>query len=340
MVAVLGLALSALTVAAAFVAIDRAPSSPVSDDLVVDPVIVNPVVAESQLATAASLRLEWTDERSLLWPGAVGTVTAIYVDPGEWLRSGDMVASIDRVGVVALATAAPLHRDLGPGSRGSDVADLGDALVDLGLLESADSSGVYGPATSSAMRALNETRGVSSDRLSVLHVLWLSEPFEVGKPAMTVGARAPSVGGEVFLSARHIASARVVASGADLSNAGRPLSFGDDLDREVVVGGSVFEIDADGFVAAPEMLESVAETNAETIDQVVVRLTEPLTRTRVPASAIVIDASGVACVLTPQGQAVPVEVLEGSAGSAFVSGVPEGPIVANPARSGLASSCG
>ncbi len=340
MLFVLGVVLSALTFVAAFIAVDRAPSSPVSDDLKVEPVLVTPVMAESRLPEAASLKLEWTEEGSLLWPGTGGIVTAIEVGPGKRVVSGDVLAAVDRVGIVALATKAPLYRDLGPRSRGPDVADLADALVDLGLLDPADSNDVYGPAIASAVRTLNKSIGLSSPRLSVSHVIWLPEPFDIGRSTLTLGAPAPPPGDSVFLSAQHISSARVVSPASDPTSAGRPLSFGDDLDREAVIGDTELEIDGDGYLLTPQTLESMVETDAEMVEQAVVRLREPLRRVRVPASAILVDASGVTCVVGPQGRTMPVEVLEGSTGSAFVSSAPEGQIVANPVRSGLASSCG
>ncbi|HEC08833.1 MAG TPA: hypothetical protein ENI86_04575 [Acidimicrobiales bacterium] len=337
--AVLGSLLTALTFAAVLIAIDQAPSSPVSDDRAVEPVAVTPVVAESRLAEAVSLGLEWTDESSLLWPGAAGTVTGVQVGPGDRVVNGTVVASVDRIGVVALTTDSPLYRDLGPGSRGPDVADLAGALADLGLLKPADIDDRYGPAITSAVRELNRPRGASSPRLPVSHVIWLPATFEVGRSELTLGGPAPPPGEGVLYSERHIASARVVGSGVDPATAGRPLSFTDGLDREVVLGESVFAIDADGYLRAPAGMESAVEVGAESVDQAVVRLTVPLRRVRVPASAILTDASGAVCVVTPQGRTVSVEVLEGSAGSAFVSGAPEGPIVANPVRSGLATSC-
>lgn len=70
-------------------------------------------------------------------PGLAGMVTASPLAPGDEVTSGTPVVEVDGTTVLALHTPAPLHRTIGPETTGADVAMLGTALVNLGLMEPA-----------------------------------------------------------------------------------------------------------------------------------------------------------------------------------------------------------
>jgi peptidoglycan hydrolase-like protein with peptidoglycan-binding domain len=79
-----------------------------------------------------------------------GVVTA--VDVTTELHPGDRVYAVNSVDVRVSRGSTPYHRDLSRGSRGEDVRQLQQLLVDLGFL-SATPNGTFGPATEQAVRA-------------------------------------------------------------------------------------------------------------------------------------------------------------------------------------------
>jgi multidrug efflux pump subunit AcrA (membrane-fusion protein) len=84
--------------------------------------------------------------------GTPRVVTAIGVEVGRRVRTGDLLATVSGVPTFAFVTRIPFYRDLGVGARGPDVAGLERALVAAGRLRAADS--IFDSRTAAALNAL------------------------------------------------------------------------------------------------------------------------------------------------------------------------------------------
>lgn len=112
-------------------------------------------------------------ERNLIG-NANGTVTQDW--SGKGLNSGSAAYKVNERGVVALATASPLYRDLKSGDTGEDVRALNSELNRLGYASAADSD-AYTWATSNGWKQLMLDNGNTSDgSLSLADVLWIPAP--------------------------------------------------------------------------------------------------------------------------------------------------------------------
>lgn len=131
-------------------------------------------------------------ESLVLRSGSEGTVTSVSVTPGSVVGSGDRVFEVEGRGVVALASASPLWRDLLKGDKGDDVRVLQRALVDVGYEIAVD--GEVGDET---LRAVADLQGITSesgvrDFVSILPgmFLWLpAKSVTVGKVRVGVGQK-------------------------------------------------------------------------------------------------------------------------------------------------------
>ncbi|MEU5257352.1 peptidoglycan-binding domain-containing protein [Amycolatopsis sp. NPDC021455] len=108
--------------------------------------------------------------------GLGGRVTSTACAPGTPLKSGQVVARLNETPVIALATSAPLYRDLAENTEGDDVESLQRELARLGHKIEAD--GKYGPKTVAAVKKLQKAAGIAKpDGVLVAgQVLWLSAP--------------------------------------------------------------------------------------------------------------------------------------------------------------------
>jgi len=93
--------------------------------------------------------------------GSVLTLTRTPKVSGNVVEAGDVLCEISARPVLALPGQIPSYRDLVPGSTGSDVVELQDALRSLGLLGDA-SDGMFGPRTQAAVQRLYEARGYTA----------------------------------------------------------------------------------------------------------------------------------------------------------------------------------
>lgn len=84
-------------------------------------------------------------------------VTRVVVGAGDEIADGDRVVEVSGRPVFAMAGDVPVYRALRPGMSGADVTQLQDALVRLGF--DADTDGVFGEATKSAVAAMYEQAG-------------------------------------------------------------------------------------------------------------------------------------------------------------------------------------
>ena len=93
-------------------------------------------------------------------PGGGGmVVTGMYVQPGDQVHSGEVVAEVSDRPVFVLQGSLPLWRNLVPGESGKDVEELQAALARLGYSSGADQYGYLGAGTEAAVEAFYQDIG-------------------------------------------------------------------------------------------------------------------------------------------------------------------------------------
>jgi hypothetical protein len=121
--------------------------------------------------------------------GQPAVVTRIGVKPGAAVQTGDLLAVVSGVPLIAVVTPLPFYRDLGPGDAGPDVEALERALVHVHRLKAADAS--FDSGTAAALDAVYKQAGLaSSDQTGRLR---LNSSVSVGAAA-TVEQVAAGVG--------------------------------------------------------------------------------------------------------------------------------------------------
>ena len=98
------------------------------------------------------------DFQPVVADGKKPIITAVRTKPGASIGPGKVIMEISGRPVFALAGEKPAYRDLLPGSQGDDVAQLQDALKDLGY-SPGDSNGVFGAGTKHAVTTLYQHLG-------------------------------------------------------------------------------------------------------------------------------------------------------------------------------------
>ncbi|MEU4522838.1 peptidoglycan-binding protein [Amycolatopsis sp. NPDC024027] len=94
--------------------------------------------------------------------GAKPVVTAVRKQAGELVGAGNVLAEVAGRPLVALHGAEPAYRDLRPGDSGKDVAQLRQALRELGFPSAGDADGVFGAATKRAVTGYYRSLGFSA----------------------------------------------------------------------------------------------------------------------------------------------------------------------------------
>jgi peptidoglycan hydrolase-like protein with peptidoglycan-binding domain len=98
--------------------------------------------------------------------GAQPIVTQIFLHPGAAVPPGQVILEVAGRPVFVFAGTIPAYRNLVPGESGGDVAELQAALAVLGFGLGADTSGVYGPGTASAVAAFYQSIGYPAPMIS------------------------------------------------------------------------------------------------------------------------------------------------------------------------------
>lgn len=78
-------------------------------------------------------------------------VTKVNAAPGQKITAGQVILEVSGRPLFVLRGALPAYRDLVPGKRGEDVAQLQTALRESGHPTGTDASGVFGPGTENAV---------------------------------------------------------------------------------------------------------------------------------------------------------------------------------------------
>jgi hypothetical protein len=258
---------------------------------------------QSQAVQAA---LSWHSGPSLTAPNWSGLVTAVGVAVGERITSGTAIVTIDGIERIALASARPFYRPIGPGVTGGDVQDLRRALSGLGFgpLGTGDT---YDSALKSAIRRLEaQLTGGSATQLSgVFDPSWVvflpAAAATVGSVAMQVGSAAPPPGQAIVTSRQILTPFNLSATPSQGVSEPLPSSaFGYVL---VLGNGAVIRL-AHGFTVSnyADLARVASAVGIGTSSLTgVIRLAAPEERSTVPSTSVVSDASGKYCVFVVDG---------------------------------------
>jgi peptidoglycan hydrolase-like protein with peptidoglycan-binding domain len=246
-----------------------------------------------------------------------GFITRTSCAVGGEAQSGESGIAINGRSLVYLASGAPLWRDLGPDSVGSDVRGLQTELNRLGY--SLDADGEFGPLTLRAARDLAERNGVDSSDWSVIPreaFVWIPAPATGITSCPTVLGASVAPDDALFVAPPVIASARVAALPDTLAPGPR-----------VIVAGEVrVAVDDQGAIADPAALHELGRSSEfaawvaadDGTDFIVdLELASPVTVTTVPPAAVFGLDGSTGCI-SSAGHTVVVEVVGSGLGQSYV----------------------
>ncbi|PFG34650.1 peptidoglycan-binding domain-containing protein [Sanguibacter antarcticus] len=283
--------------ASGIVVVERTSSSPLASDAAPEAVVV-PVESSEQVERLVAGLTVVSTQGLVARAETGGVLTSVDVKPGDVVETGETVATVADVPLVAMVAAAPLHRDLAPGDAGPDVARLQEFLLSTGTFDG-PVDGQAGPSVVEAVRAWNEAHGRSGTTFARASVVW------VGPRSLVVDSIEAQAGETIIPGAPLVSAAAEPASVlVDMP----ALPDGTLGAFELRAGSVVIPYDpATGAVTDPEhVADLVQQIGPEVGAGQVVQLegTEVLT---VPATAVVTDAEGRTCVY-PDATADPVAV--------------------------------
>lgn len=144
-------------------AIAHATAAPMVTTRVEERPVREPATLVAQLSEPESVQVNALAEAS----GADvlrQVVSRTFVEPGDEVRVGDLIAEVSGRPVFAFGPGAPLYRNLAEGSSGSDVTALQEMLVAAGHLRKP--TGTFGPSTTAALRRLYARHGFASPHVA------------------------------------------------------------------------------------------------------------------------------------------------------------------------------
>lgn len=269
-----------------------------------------------------------------------GVVTDVKVRTGDRLRSGDVLYSANLLPVTIAEGKFPLFRDVEPGLKGADVANVQSFLADQGLY-AGPTDGAAGAGTVAAIRAWQKSVGSPESGViepgRLLMVPRLPVRAQVDTTKLRVGAKL--AGGEDVVRAlatepsftlttsdqvaqRLTAQVEITiapGSGAGAWSARAGASKEDPQSGQIVVrlrgpdGGSVCGTTCQ---TVPYGTPTTYPAKAVVVPEV--------SGTVLPAAAVVTDGSGSSVVVADDGRRLPVTVRAVAGGLACISGVQPG----------------
>lgn len=268
-----------------------------------------------------------------------GVVTSVDIDPGVPVEEGVRLATVNLVPTFAAIGTVPVFRDLGPGARGADVAQLQGFLLRTGH-DPGTQDGIFASATTRAVRAWQAAVGspvtgtVSLGSLVFVPALpararpsvAVGDTVGPGEPLLEVVGAAP--GFEIGLTEEQVS---LIPPDAVVRLTGPEGEWRAQVGAvERVDGEPVLQLDGgDGAAVCGDGCDAVPLIGASSWAASVVVVPE-VTGSLVPVGAIRTDPDGSRFVVTEAGQRIPVEVLGSADGQAVVDGVDPGVRVALP----------
>jgi HlyD family secretion protein len=92
--------------------------------------------------------------------GSLAVVTSVNVRAGQRVSQGQLLLTVAERPVFLFGGGIPVFRDMSPGMRGADIAELQAGLQAAGYGVGSDASGVYGPGTAAAVATIYKANGV------------------------------------------------------------------------------------------------------------------------------------------------------------------------------------
>ena len=133
-----------------------APPASVLTAPVEDRVLANTVVTRGTVAASAQYEITPT---SATQGSSTPVLTAVRTKVGGRVEPGSVLLEVSGRPLIVLPGAVPAYRDLKPNDDGNDVAQLQNALKQLGHYHGGDPAGHFGPATKAAVTALYQHLG-------------------------------------------------------------------------------------------------------------------------------------------------------------------------------------
>lgn len=144
----------------------KSPAQAVADTAPPPPSVLTAPIEYRVLKDSVILRGTVASEQSVdITPVAGGpdagaaVVTRLPVKARQTVKAGQVLLEVSGRPVIALQGTVPMYRNLKPGARGDDIAQLQVALAMVGHGTDGDVKGYFGPRTKTAVSALYEDIG-------------------------------------------------------------------------------------------------------------------------------------------------------------------------------------
>lgn len=304
-----------------------------------------------------------SEGREVRWSapqGAEGVVTEVGLTEGQIIATGSHVLTVGSSRLLAYESPAPFHRPLSLGAQGLDVRQLGELMVELGLMTGlSDQPDIFDSTLEAAVGVFNQMVGGSSEPLSFdpASAVWIgASSSTVGVVHIEAGDVGLSPGNPIFDTARIVESVGIGAA----SGHSNPATGSSEHETYVFLwNGERFELTSDGSQVADHELDRFAEALAEYEDangvltggmglDGTIELAQPRHVSTVPASALLAGSgSCVLAALSPDPNApieeftpLAVTVLGGDLTRTYVAGeLDDMSVLANPSQLGIIDRC-
>ncbi|UAJ78691.1 peptidoglycan-binding protein [Leifsonia sp. ZF2019] len=253
---------------------------------------------------------------------ASGRLTASSCSPGTTVESGLPFASMNGEPLIALATSAPLWRDLAAGDRGDDVRSLQAELTRLGFPVTND--GAVGTQTLAAVAKLFARAGddaLPATTISTARFVWLPTPATTILACDAHVGESLGVGGTLATAVGGLASVSIVPLPRDLVDGARTLTV-DEVTVPVDRAGDVTATEALSALAGTPSYASATASSRETgsASEAIsgqLALEAPVEIATVPPTAVHSVRGNSGC-LSSRGTGYPVTIVGSQLGQTFV----------------------
>ena len=277
---------------------------------------------------------------------AVGTVTSVSIGPGQDVKAGTALYSVNLRPVVIAQGEVPEFRSMSRGSQGADVAQLQDMLAALGFYRGAR-SGYFESSTQRGVEAWQKSLGVNRDGIvQAGDVVFVpSLPARVSLDTTKVMRGALLSGGEAVISALPEApsfriavtdaQAALIRDGMRVEISGPAQQTWESyVVRQVPQQQNgtvdVFLTGKDGAPICGTECEKIPVTQQSQLPSRVV-IVETVSGLTVPSAGLVSRADGSTAVIGKDGAEHRVTIVASAAGVSVITGVPAGLRVRVPA---------
>lgn len=324
-----------LGLASAWWAADATLSRPEVTPGTTSPVLYTVRVGTVERVMSFTAKATWTSTPAAA-NSASGTVTSVEAQPGDVLKAGDVLYTVDLRPVVAAEGNVPSFRDLSVGATGADVAQLERFLTTrVGFFETADEE--FTALTAAAVEAWQTRLGVHATgvvlRGDLLFLPRLPRRVTLSEE-IRVGAQVNSGTGAVESLSKF--PRFTITLGADqselvpLDGNVRVKRSGDTWRGTIASANQTetgqLELELAGRNGRALCASACAQlpVGRPTLMRAELIAVPPTSGSTVPTAALRTTADGTTVVVGADGDAIPVRVLAEANGQAVVSGVDQG----------------